>query len=190
MGDPRLNFDSISIGWMDYWLKGEENGFLDDLPRIQYYTLGLNQWQTPENWPPDGMEMKTLLLSSTGHANTLHGDGVLVGKPGKTGAPDLFIFDPSDPVPSLGANICCTGGAIQPGYFDQRKIEEREDVLVYTSGPLKKGIEVSSSNFPRFERNLNTGGRNYVENEGVVATNRIHHSADYPSQIRLPVIGR
>jgi len=273
IGDPRLNFDSITNGWMDYWLKGEEDGFLDDLPRIQYYTMGLNRWQTSENWPPDGMEIKTLFLSSAGHANTLHGDGVLVGKPGKKDAPDLFTYDPSDPVASLGGNICCTGGAIQPGSFDQRKIEEREDVLVYTSEPLKYGIEVSgfieatlyvssdakdtdftlklidlypdgrafnldetifrarfregfdkqvfmeggevyriemspmstsnyfdkghsirievsSSNFPRFERNLNTGGRNYDENEGVVATNRIHHSADYPSQIRLPVINR
>jgi len=63
-----------------------------------------------------------------------------------------------------------------------------------TSNYFDKGhrirIEVSSSNFPRFERNLNTGGRNYDENEGVVAMNRIHHSVKYPSQIRLPVIDR
>lgn len=51
-------------------------------------------------------------------------------------------------------------------------------------------IEISSSNFPRFDRNLNTGGRNYDETEGVVATNKIHHSTKYPSQIRLPVINR
>ena len=142
MGDPRLNFDSITNGWTDYWLQGEENGFLDGLPRVQYYTMGLNRWQITDNWPPEGMKMKTLFLSSAGHANTLHGDGALVSKLGKKDAPDIFIYDPSDPVPSLGGNICCTGGAIQPGSFDQRKIEEREDVLVYTSEPLKKGIEV------------------------------------------------
>jgi uncharacterized protein len=49
-------------------------------------------------------------------------------------------------------------------------------------------IEVSSSNFPRFERNLNTGGNNYDESKGVVVQNKIHHSSKYPSVIRLPFV--
>jgi uncharacterized protein len=49
-------------------------------------------------------------------------------------------------------------------------------------------IEVSSSNFPRFERNLNTGGNNFDESEGVIAKNTIHHSRRYPSKIVLPVV--
>jgi hypothetical protein len=61
-----------------------------------------------------------------------------------------------------------------------------------TSNYFAKGhrirIEVSSSNFPRFARNLNTGGNNYDEKEGVVARNQIHHSREYPSQIRLPIV--
>ena len=48
-------------------------------------------------------------------------------------------------------------------------------------------IEVSSSNFPRFTRNLNTGGNNYDESKGIVAVNRVHHSSNHPSRIRLPV---
>lgn len=48
-------------------------------------------------------------------------------------------------------------------------------------------IEVSSSNFPRFARNLNTGGNNFDESEGIIAENKIHHSKQYPSQIRLPI---
>jgi putative CocE/NonD family hydrolase len=51
-------------------------------------------------------------------------------------------------------------------------------------------IEVSSSNFPRFTRNLNTGGNNYDETEGIVAHNEVHHSREYPSQIRLPFVKR
>jgi predicted acyl esterase len=51
-------------------------------------------------------------------------------------------------------------------------------------------IEISSSNFPRFDRNLNTGGDNFSETEGVVARNSVHHSAKYPSAIRLPVVKR
>ena len=273
LGDARLDYEGITNGWMDHWLKGSDPEFLEDLPRVQYYTMGLNKWQTAENWPPEGMEMETFYLSSEGNANTLHGDGSLVRKPVRKESPDVFTYDPADPVPSYGGNVCCTGGAIQPGSFDQRKMEEREDILVYTSEPLREGlevsgfieatlyvssdakdtdftiklidvypdgraynldetifrarfregfdrevfmeegqvykiemspmstsnyfdkghqirIEVSSSNFPRFERNLNTGGSNYDESEGLTATNKIHHSKEHPSQIRLPVITR
>ena len=48
-----------------------------------------------------------------------------------------------NPVNSYGGGVCCTGNAVQGGAFDQRKMEEREDILVYTSAPLKEGIEVS-----------------------------------------------
>lgn len=61
-----------------------------------------------------------------------------------------------------------------------------------TSNYFAKGhrirIEISSSNFPRFARNMNTGGNNYDEAEGVVARNQVHHSAAYPSMIRLPIV--
>ena len=56
---------------------------------------------------------------------------------------------------------------------------------------FKKGhrirVEISSSNFPRFARNLNTGGNNYDESEAVIAHNKIHHSKKYSSQIKLPI---
>jgi putative CocE/NonD family hydrolase len=271
IGDPRINFDSINNAWMDYWCKGEMNGFIKDFPKVQYYTMGLNQWQSAEEWPPERMKVKTLYLSSKGHANTRHGDGILIDKPVKKDEPDVYKYDPSDPVLSYGGNICCLGGLIKTGSFDQQEIEEQEKILVYTSEPLKEAIEVSgfieatlfissdardtdftiklidvypdgraynldetifraryregfdkqvfmeegkvykiemspmatsnyfdeghsirieisSSNFPRFDRNLNTGGNNYDETEGVVATNSIYHSSKYPSQIRLPVI--
>jgi putative CocE/NonD family hydrolase len=163
------------------------------------------------------------------------------------------------------------GNAVQGGAFDQQEIETRDDVLVYTSDPLKDGfevtgfinssiyissdvkdtditiklidvypdgtaynidetiqrvrfregydkevfmeegnvykvnlsqmstsnyfkknhrirIEVSSSNFPRFARNLNTGGNNYDESKSIIANNVIHHSRKYPSSITLPIV--
>jgi predicted acyl esterase len=49
-------------------------------------------------------------------------------------------------------------------------------------------LEVSSSNFPRFDRNLNTGGKNYDESKGVVAHNSVHHSRQYPSEVRITVV--
>ncbi|MCB0628519.1 MAG: CocE/NonD family hydrolase [Lewinella sp.] len=271
MGDARLNYDEQIYAWFDYWLKGEQNDFLEKTPKVQYYTMGSNTWQQSETWPPPGVESTTYYLNSGGKANSLYGDGNLSLQPGKEDQPDGFAYDPMNPVPSYGGNVCCTGNAVKGGAFDQREMETRHDILVYTSEPLSDGIEVSgfiestiyvssdakdtdftikvidvypdgtaynldetiqraryrdgydkevfmedgevyklemspmstsnyfaaghsirieisSSNFPRFERNMNTGGNNYDESKGVIAHNTIHHSAKYPSQVRLPVV--
>jgi predicted acyl esterase len=274
VGDARLDYDGLIYGWFEYWLKGEENRITDTLPKVRYYTMGSNEWQKASTWPPEDAELVTYYLDSDGRANTLNGDGRLTPqRPGGRGGADSFAYDPMNPVLSHGGNVCCTGGAIRAGAFDQRQMEERPDILVYTSEPLEEGIEVSgtieitlyvssdardtdftvklldvypdgsaynldetiqraryregydkqvfmeegrvyelevspmstsnyfaaghririevsSSNFPRFTRNLNTGGRNYDETEGVVAHNTVHHSRQYPSQIRLPVVRR
>lgn len=271
VGDARLDYDSITFEWFNYWLKGNDNGFLKDFPRIHYYTMGTNQWQTAETWPPEGTEMQTYYLNSRKGANSIFGDGTLDSlEPDKHAKPDRFTYDPFNPVPSYGGNVCCTGNAVKGGSFDQSQMETRNDILVYTSEVLEEGIEVSgfiestlyvgsdardtdftiklidvypdgrafnldetilraryregydkevfmeegkvyklemspmstsnyfakdhsirieisSSNFPRFDRNLNTGGKNYDESVGVKANNIIYHSAKYPSQIRLPI---
>jgi putative CocE/NonD family hydrolase len=254
------------------WLKGEENGFKEKTPRVQYYTMGSNQWQQADQWPPKSAEMTPFYLTSKGSANSLYGDGKLgKTKPGKKSPQDSFTYDPMNPVNSYGGNVCCSGNAVKGGAFDQQHMETRNDILIYTSAPLNRGIEVtgfiettlyvasdardtdftiklidvypdgraynldetiqraryrngyekeefmkkgkvykiemtpmstsnyfekghririeiSSSNFPRFTRNLNTGGNNFDESEGVVAINQIHHNAKYPSQIRLPIV--
>ena len=273
VGDARLNYDEQIYAWLDLMLKGEENDFKAKTPRVQYYTMGSNQWQSADQWPPKNTNMTTFYLSSNGHANSLYGDGILSVEPDKKDSRDVFVYDPMLPVPSYGGNVCCTGNAIQGGAFDQQQMETRNDILVYTSEPLKEGIEVtgfiestlyvssdvkdtdftiklidvypdgraynldetiqraryregydkevfmeegnvykldltpmstsnyfaeghririevSSSNFPRFARNLNTGGNNYDEKEGVVATNKIHHSEEFPSQIRIPIVSK
>jgi hypothetical protein len=270
MGDARLDYDGLIYGWFDYWLKGEKNGILENTPRIQYYTMGINQWQQAETWPPEGTEMTTYYLNSGGSANSLYGDGTLSTNKPRGDVKDTFVYDPHNPVPSYGGNVCCTGNAVEGGSFDQQEMETRNDILVYSTSPLEEGvevsgfiectlyvssdakdtdftlklidvhpdgsaynldetiqrvryregydkevfmeegevykielsalatsnyfkkghqirIEVSSSNFPRFERNLNTGGNNYDESKGVVARNSVHHSVEYPSQIRLPI---
>ena len=272
MGDARLNYDELTYGWFDHFLKGENNGILEKMPRVRYFTMGMNKWQSSDTWPPRGAESMSFFLSSGGKANTLDGDGVLVQAAPAADNADKFEYDPMNPVPSYGGNVCCTGNAITAGSFDQRKIEARPDVLVYSTEPLKEGIEVSgpievtlyvssdakdtdftvklidvypdgraynldetiqrmryrdgydkpnawmqaskvykvnlsplttsnyfeaghririeisSSNFPRFDRNLNTGGRNYDESKGVVARNAVHHSRQYPSEVKLTVV--
>jgi putative CocE/NonD family hydrolase len=273
MGDARLDYAALTYGWFDHFLKGENRGLLDTLPKVRYFTMGMNRWQTSDTWPPRGAESLTYYLSSAGNANSRAGDGKLTTRPPKTDMPDRFSYDPMNPVPSYGGNVCCTGNAVQGGSFDQQKMEERADILVYSTEPLKEGIEVSgpvelalyvssnvkdtdftvklidvypdgrafnldesiqrvryregyekqvfmeqgkiyrvvvgplttsnffdvghririevsSSNFPRFDRNMNTGGRNYDEVQGVVAHNEVHHSAKYPATLKLSVVKR
>ena len=113
------------------------------MPKVRYFTMGLNQWQSSDTWPPAGARPMTLFLQSGGRANSLHGDGLLGPSPPEQDAPDRFTYDPMNPAPSYGGNVCCTGNAITAGAFDQRKIEARADILVYSSEPLAEGIEVS-----------------------------------------------
>jgi len=272
MGDARLDYDALTYGWFDYFLKGENNHVLETMPKVRYFTMGLNKWQSSETWPPAGAEPLKLYLSSAGKANSLYGDGVLAANAPSADNSDGFTYDPMNPVPSYGGNVCCTGNAISAGAFDQRKMEARADILVYSSEPFKEGteisgpidvtlyvssdakdtdftvkvldvypdgtaynldetiqrlryrdgydkplvwmeagkvykvnlqpmttsnyfaaghrvrIEISSSNFPRFDRNLNTGGNNYDEKTGVVAHNAVHHSKQYPSEVTLTVV--
>ena len=272
MGDARLDYDALTYGWFDFFLKGENNHVLETMPRVRYFTMGSNKWQTSDTWPPEGAQPMTLYLASGGKANSLYGDGALTASEPAADNADGFVYDPMNPVPSYGGNVCCTGNAITAGAFDQRKMEARADILVYTSEPLKEGtevsgpidvtlyvssdakdtdftvkvldvypdgtaynldetiqrlryrdgydkppvwmepgkvykvalqpmttsnffpaghrirIEVSSSNFPRFDRNLNTGGKNFDESVGVVAHNAVHHSKLYPSEVTFTVV--
>ena len=273
VGDARLDYDALTFGWFDIFLKGEKSALLDTLPKVRYYTMGMNKWQTTDSWPPAGAETLNYFLASGGNANTAKGDGVLTTKPPKVDKPDAFSYDPMNPVPSYGGNVCCTGNAVVGGALDQQKMEERDDILVYTTEPLKEGmevsgpveltlyvstdvkdtdftvklidvypdgraynldetiqraryregydkvvwmekdkvykvklgplttsnyfeaghrlrIEVSGSNFPRFDRNMNTGGKNFDETTGPVAHNKVHHSAKYPTSLSLTVVKR
>ena len=273
VGDARLDYDALTFGWFDIFLKGEKSALLDTLPKVRYYTMGMNKWQTADSWPPAGAETLNYFLASGGNANTAKGDGVLTTKPPKVDRPDAFSYDPMNPVPSYGGNVCCTGNAVVGGALDQQKMEQRDDILVYTTEPLKEGmevsgpveltlyvstdvkdtdftvklidvypdgraynldetiqraryregydkvvwmekdkvykvklgplttsnyfeaghrlrIEVSGSNFPRFDRNMNTGGKNFDETSGPVAHNKVHHSAKYPTSLSLTVVKR
>jgi hypothetical protein len=288
MGDARLDYNALTYAWFDHFLKGEDNGFLQKQPKVQYYEMGANKWKSSNTWPPEGAKDVKLELTSDGHANTLNGDGKIVladaasplikfeGAPATAAhadMPDTFTYDPLHPTPSYGGNVCCAANTIpgMGGALDQRKMEERPDILVYTSEPLAEGIELSGpitvtyyvssdvkdtdvtaklidvqpdgtaynldetiqrlryrdgddkkvwmekgkvykvtltpmntsdyfgpghrirleiagANFPRFDRNLNTGGNNYDETTGVVAHTSIHHSAEYPSSMTITVL--
>ncbi|MEE4284531.1 MAG: CocE/NonD family hydrolase [Mariniphaga sp.] len=222
----------------------------------QLYTMGKNLWEYFNEWPPKKAKKMTMYLSSENGANTKFGDGALSQTEPIQNKHDEFIYDPANPVPSLGDNHWGYLAEMKSGSYDQSPVEIRQDVLVYSTpvltedlqitgpvevilylssdvkdtdltaklvdvypdgkaynvaesiqrvrwregykkpvfmeegnvykmeiGPLltsnqfKKEhqirIEISSSNFPRFERNLNTGGNNYDKAAWEKATNRI-----------------
>src|SRR6185369_1503201 len=134
--------DDLTWAWFDLLLKGEKNDFKKN-PHVKYFTMGKNVWQSSEVWPPANVVMTDYFLSSEGKANTRNGDGKLVAKVPAADKPDTFTYDPANPVKSYGGNVCCTGNAVTGGSFDQSQMELRDDILVFTSDPLKEGIEVS-----------------------------------------------
>jgi putative CocE/NonD family hydrolase len=145
VGDARWDYDALVYGWFDTWLKGQDTGLLDTLPRVRYFTMGANEWRSAESWPPPNAEAVTYYLDSGGNANSLHGDGVLTTTPPSEDNPDRFTYDPMTPVPSHGGNVCCTGNAVRGGALDQQEMEERDDILVYTSEPFESGVEVTGT---------------------------------------------
>ena len=271
LGDARIDLWSIYLRWFDAWLR-DNRDTLDDLAKVHYYVMGRNVWRTSDSWPVPGTRLTPLFLASDGEANSANGNGRLTFTPPARARSDTFVYDPDDPVPSLGGPLCCTTSQeALPGSYDQRPVEARPDVLVYTTEPLAEEVEVtgpiaatlylssdvpdtdltaklvdvypdgrafnvqegilrvryregfdrqvfmepntvyevtvdmqatsnvflrghkirleiSSSNFPRFDRNLNTGGRNFDESTWRKARNTIHHTPEHRSRLLLPVV--
>jgi uncharacterized protein len=249
------------LAWFNHWLRDESHP-LPRLPAYLLYVMAEDVWLKSPTWPPPGVVEQRWYL----------GDRSLAAVPDRSNhAADSFTYDPMNPTPTRGGPICCTGERIPSGPADQREIEKREDVLVYSSdiladglriaGPLKADLyvasdaldtdfvaklvdvwpdgralnvqegalrmrfrdgysvpsllepgkayrisldmramahyfkpghrirlQISSSNFPRLERNLNTGGRNFDETQAVKAVNQVLRGGDTPSSIVLPVL--
>ncbi|MBB4914113.1 CocE/NonD family hydrolase [Streptosporangium saharense] len=266
-----LDVDGQQIRWFDRWLRdgGDSAG---EEPPVLLYAMGASQWRVADSWPLPGTDYQDWYLHSGGRANTLNGDGVLSrDRPGDGQPPDSYVYNPRNPVPTLGGSLCCSPVHTKGGVYDQRPIEAREDVLVYTSEPLsepldvtgpisvvlhastsaldtdwtaklvdvgpcgyarnvsdgivrashrepKAGlqpvvpgevveyhldlgatsnvfqpghrirIEVSSSNFPHFDRNPNTGELPGRSTEMISALQNIHHAGAHLSRVVLPVV--
>ncbi len=271
VGNASFPYYDHIFAFLDHYMKGDRNAFHDTTPRVQYYTMGRNEWTSANTWPPEAAKPVAMFLTSGGNANSVFGDGSLSTSVPVAAAFDTYTYDPANPVPSLGGGVCCNNDASVGGSFDQRGIEARADVLVYTGEPLENDmevtgfiraklyvssdakdtdftvklvdvhpdgsawnvddtifraryregydrqvfmepgevyelnptpmstsyefkaghrirIEVASAKFPQYMRNLNTGGNNYDETEGITARNTLHHSAQHPSQVVLPVV--
>ena len=267
---PAIDTDGIHLRWFDHWLKGEQNGAESESP-VRIFVMGRNQWRDEQEWPLARTRYTDYYLHSDGKANTAAGDGFLSPDAPASEAPDVYVYDPRDPVPTRGGALCCGQSFVPGGAYDQQGVEARSDVLCYTTtvleedvevtGPLsvtlfaattaadtdftaklvdvepcgaarslvdgiiraryrqgtdearpitpgaveeytidlvatsnvfKAGhrirLEISSSNFPRFDRNFNTAGDPWAAAESVPALQTIRHDGQYPSRIRLPII--
>jgi len=134
--------DGLQLRWFDRWLKGIQNG-ADRDPKVRIFVMGANRWRSADTWPLPDTKYRKLYLHSGGNANSVHGDGWLSAeKPKHVGraATDSFTYDPTDPVPSIGGRF---QASVPGGPYDQRPVLERPDVLVYTTAPLKKDVEVT-----------------------------------------------
>ncbi len=265
--DWQIPIRALQFDWFDRWLMGKKNTGAAQ-PPAKVFVMGANRWREDASWPPPGARPKAFYLSSGGHAQTLDGDGALIEEGSPRTRADHFAYDPRDPVPTRGGAVCCNPRVFPWGPMDQRPVERRPDVLVYTSEPMesdlevvgpvtavlyvstsapdtdftaklvdvfpdgnarnlsdgilrmryregldraepvnpghvyriavdagatanvfRKGhrirLEVSSSNFPRFDRNPNTGGRIAEETRSVVANQTVYHDRERLSQLVL-----
>jgi len=264
-----VDVDAMQLRWFDRWLKDADNGA--DREPVRIFVMGINRWREEKQWPLPGTEFRAYYLHSRGRANSAFGDGALSTEAPAAEPPDSFLYNPLDPVPTVGGGLCCYSGALQGGAWDQAGVEHRADVLVYSTDPLTEDLEVtgpivltlyasssapdtdftaklvdvgpcgfarnltdgiirarfresqsrevmltpgkiaeftidmwstanvfkaghrvrlevSSSNFPRFDRNPNTGHQLYADAEMCPAMQTVMHDRNFASHLTLPVI--
>jgi uncharacterized protein len=270
--EAAFSTDDTTLNWYNFLFKGIKNDFAKPTP-VKIFVMGANTWRDEEAWPLARAAATRYFLHSGGRANSASGNGTLSEAPAATEPPDQYVYDPRDPVPTVGGPLCCDAPHLAPGPRDQRPVELRHDVLIYSTAPLDRDtevtgpvsvelyakssaldtdftaklvdvwpngfvqnltegivraryrdsqskpsllvpgkvykfgidmwstsnvflaghtlrLEISSSNFPRFDRNPNTGRDNNVAGGLLRATNTIVHDAGHPSALILPIVPR
>ncbi len=271
--DAIIPLRSLQLAWFDRWLRpASPRPTRNTEAPIRIFVMGANQWRDERRWPLKRAKVTPMYLLSGGKANSVEGNGALSWKPARGAQPpDHFVYDPEHPVPTTGGAVCCNPRVFPWGPLDQRSVEAREDVLVYSSDPfiddievtgpiavvlhvstsapdtdftaklvdvfpngharnlcdgilrlryrdgLQKSVlanpgevykvsidagvtsnvfrrghrirvEISSSNFPRFDRNPNTGRPIASETELRKASQTVFHDRTRPSYVLLPVV--
>ncbi|MCI0626536.1 MAG: CocE/NonD family hydrolase [Acidobacteria bacterium] len=143
--DSVLDMRGIHLAFFEHFLKGASPQF--EYPRALVYVTGTNRWLKEPTYPPARVQHRPLYLHSGGKANTLSGDGQLSWDAPGAEPPDQFTYDPRNPVPSDTANEISAKAnyPLAAEHFnaaDNRAIEQREDVLVYSSEVLDKPLTI------------------------------------------------
>jgi len=142
--DAVADVTADQIRWFDHFLKGIDNGVSTDKP-VKIFVMGPDCWREEDDWPLPDTDWQKWYLHSGGCAGTIAVDGELSTVPPAGEPPDTYVYDPRNPVPTVG------GATFLPGLFvaanagprDQRAVEQRADVLCYTSGALEHDVEVT-----------------------------------------------
>ena len=138
--DAAVDMKAVYLRWFDHWLKGIDNGVATEDP-VRIFVMGENVWRSEKEWPLARTKYTNYYIQSGGGANSSGGDGVLTSQKPKGAEADRFTYDPANPVPTTGGNSCCS--VVPSGPWDQRAVEERKDILVYTTPAMKEPTEIT-----------------------------------------------
>jgi putative CocE/NonD family hydrolase len=128
-----VDTDTLLLRWFNHWLR--DSGEFADEPRISHFALGVNEWFAADEWPAH--TSLSLYLHSEGNANSRKGDGLMTTTPPAKEEPrDIFVYDPEVPVLSPGGLLSLSGP------FDQIAQEMSNNMLVYTTAPLKAATHI------------------------------------------------
>jgi uncharacterized protein len=130
----------IQLRWFDRWLKETDNG-VEEEPPVMLFVMGIDEWRAETDWPLPDTQYRPYYLHSAGQANTLYGDGTLSAELPGGEPPDVYLYNPFRPVPTVGGQVILPG-ANSMGPRDQRAVEKRDDVLVYSTPVLDRPVEV------------------------------------------------
>jgi hypothetical protein len=136
------DLEGEELRWFDYWLRGIDNGIMDE-PPLRLFIMGINEWRNEREWPLARTRWQKAYFDSEGKGNSLLGNGRLSGKEPQGAEVDQYVYDPRYPVQTLGGNNCCSPDIVPWGPHDQRAAEMRSDVLCYTSELLEADLEVT-----------------------------------------------
>ena len=143
MADPAAtDIDGMHLRWFDHWLNNGKNGITEEAP-VRIFVMGDDVWREEQEWPLARAQETKYYLHSGGKANSKNGDGSLGTDSPQTEPPDVYLYNPADPVPTTGGALCCNPYYAANGAYDQNEVEERQDVLVYSTPPLERDVEVT-----------------------------------------------
>jgi uncharacterized protein len=140
--DSKFDEDETTLRWYDYLFKDAKNEFASGKP-VKIFVMGANHWREEEDWPLARAQNVKYFLHSDGKANSTRGNGSLSMTAPRSEPADQYVYDPAKPVPTVGGPLCCDSLHLAPGPRDQRAVEARDDVLIYSTPPLKQDTEVT-----------------------------------------------
>lgn len=139
MGRERLM--KLTLDWFNSTM-GSRSEDIPEWPDVRLFVMGANEWKDYGTWPPSQVRYRKLFIGSETGANSSAGNGYMSAAPPPKRGYDTYLFDPMNPVPTYGgANMHFFLHLV--GVKDQREIEERDDVLVYTTEPLESDMEIA-----------------------------------------------